>query len=60
MSKTERCSFCRESFDSSEFPDLQTSAMNCCQPCWHQINDYLIQRHFGLLQIESLEEKSDG
>lgn len=61
MSKTERCSFCRELFDASEFPDLQTPAMNCCQPCWHRINDYLIQRNFWLLQKEPVKEtESDG
>jgi hypothetical protein len=57
MSKTKRCSFCRELFDSSEYPDLQTSKMNCCHPCWEILNDYLIQRHFGLMQMKDETEQ---
>jgi hypothetical protein len=52
MSKTERCSFCRELFDLREYKELQTSSLNCCHSCWAQMNIYLNQRKFTLLQVE--------
>lgn len=54
--RTERCSFCRELFDSTECPDLNTPKFNCCYSCWCLIIDYLLQRDFTILDGTVLDK----
>ena len=42
---TIRCRFCREFFDKDELPELR----DVCLTCWHNIQEYLTERHFTIL-----------
>jgi len=48
-SYTISCKFCHNLYNFAQVPEL----MGACQDCWHEVQDYLTERGFTIIPLQS-------